>query len=401
MPGTPREIPILKIPYSTEDKRYISQETARVLDSGMLSMGRCTAAFEEAFAGFVGVDHCVAVSNGTAALEAILRALDVYGRAVIVPTNTFMATALAVMHAGARVVFADSDPATLCLDPADVERRLDDDVAAVIHVHIGGIMAPSVHRIASLCETRGIAFVEDCAHAQGSSLEGRAAGSIGIAGAFSFFPTKVLTTGEGGAITTRDPELDARARVIRNQGKDPHRGGRIGYPGHNLRISEMTAVLGMQQVDRAADIIHRRREVAAMYDALLEDVDTITPVAIPPGAVSTYYKYLANLPEGCDRTKVKRIMKEELGVSLTGEVYAELCHEEPLWDDYTYCGVPRAVGCSKPGCKCDVRQNDFPGADRLKDRHICLPLYPGLDEADARWVVTALERTVAEIGENG
>lgn len=400
MTASPRNVPILKIPYSGADKEYISEETDRVLDSGMLSSGARTEEFEKGFAGFCGVGHCIAVSNGTAALEVILRALDVHGRSVIVPTNTFMATALAVMHAGARVVFADSDPATLCLDPADVERRLDDDVAAVIHVHIGGIVAPAVDRIASLCHDRGVALVEDCAHAHGCTLEGRPAGSIGVAGAFSFFPTKVLTTGEGGAVTTDDPEIARRARIIRNQGKDPDRDGRIGYPGHNFRISEPTAVLGLQQMGRAEQLIAQRREVAATYDRLLRD-GPVAPVAIPPGAVSTYYKYIAYLPEDCDRTKVKQIMKEEHAVSLTGEVYAELCHEEPLWEDYTYCGAPRSVGCSKPGCKCGAVQNDFPGARRLKDRHICLPVYPGLAREDSEWVVAALEKTVARVGGNG
>src|ERR1039457_5595940 len=196
------KIPILRIPFYEEDRRFIEAGVEAILTSGELTMGRYTRQFEEQFADFVGSRFTVACSNGTAALELILRGLGIEGREIIVPTNTFMATPLAVMHSGNRVVFADSEPATLCLDIDDVERRVTDRTAGVILVHVGGIITPAVERLRKLCDEKRLYLIEDCAHAHGSSIDGTHAGALGVAGAFSFFPTKVMTTGEGGVVTT-------------------------------------------------------------------------------------------------------------------------------------------------------------------------------------------------------
>lgn len=383
-------IPILRIPFDGEDRRFVEQGMREVLDSGHLSMGPKTLRFEEAFAGWTGADHCISCSNGTSALEIILRAIDVTDREVIVPTNTFMATALAVLHAGGKVVFADADPTTLCLDADDVKAKITDRTAAVVHVHIGGVMSPALDAIAALCESNTIPLVEDCAHAHGCTYNGRSAGTIGIAGAFSFFPTKVLTTGEGGTITTNDPDLAARARVIRNQGKDPDRQNHIAYPGHNFRLSEFTAVIGLQQMRNADALIADRQRVAHDYDRLLAGNELVKPLAIPEGTTSSYYKYIAFIPPDIDRETIKKAMKEEHAVALTGEVYADPCHAEPIWDEYTYCGRPRSLGCLVPDCGCEQRQEGFPGAEQLSKSHICLPLYPGLSSADVEHVVTSL-----------
>src|SRR5262249_21616515 len=147
---------------------------------------------EVAFAARHSSTHAIAVSSGTSALEIILRTVGVDGREVIVPANTFFATAAAAVHAGARVVFADCDPATMAFAPDAVAARLPPQTAAVVAVHIGGLISPAITGVARLCEERGIPLVEDAAHAHGSSLDGRSAGTFGIAGAFSFYPTKVI-----------------------------------------------------------------------------------------------------------------------------------------------------------------------------------------------------------------
>jgi len=392
-------VPILRIPFSSEDKEFIASGIARVLASGTLTMGPRTSEFEEMFATYVGAKYCVATSNGTSALEVILRALGIRDRSVVVPTNTFLATALAVIHSGNRVAFADSDPATLCLDPKDLRRRMREDTAAVIIVHVGGIITPALGEIQQICAEFGIPLIEDCAHAHGCSIDGRRAGTLGIAGAFSFFPTKVLVMGEGGAITTNDEELRRRANIIRNQGKDPAQGNHIAEVGHNFRMSEITAVLGLQQLARADALVRDRQRIAARYDELLEAVNGIRVVAIPKGVRSSYYKYVAYLPDGCDRDKLKLLLKERYGVWLTGEVYADPCHAEPIWERYTLCGAERFAGAPRcllwPACGCDMPPGDFPGASRLSASHICLPVYPGLTEAEISRVVESLAAALA------
>jgi dTDP-4-amino-4,6-dideoxygalactose transaminase len=384
------QVPILKIPFDQQDMKLIHDGIDEITSSGMLNSGKWTREFEELFAAFADTRHCVSVNSGTAAIELILRARRVYGSSVIVPTNTFLATALAAIHAGNRVIFADSDPDTLSLDVADVERRIEPDTKAVLLVHIGGVISPAWKDLKQLCEDRGMYLIEDCAHAQGCEIDGISAGSLGIAGAFSFFPTKVMTTGEGGAIVTNDDEIATRARMIRNQGKNPDMGGRISELGHNFRMSEFTALMGVQQMRKAESVVAERRHIAEFYDRALVNIEGVRPVK--PWGPSGYYKYVAYLADGIDRAAVKSTMKSEYNVSLTGEVYADLCHAEPVWDSYTYTGAPRN------GHDDGYRQDGFPGAERIASSHICLPLYPGLSQEQLQHVVDSLAKTLARVG---
>ncbi|MEE9584216.1 MAG: DegT/DnrJ/EryC1/StrS family aminotransferase, partial [Candidatus Brocadiales bacterium] len=312
-----------------------------------------------------------------------------------------MATAYAVMQSGNRVIFADSSRDTLSLYAEDLKKRINPDTAAVMLVHIGGVITQEYYEIKKICEDNNLYLIEDCAHAFGCSIDNKKAGSLGIAGAFSFFPTKVVTTGEGGMITTDDEELYTNAMMIRNHGKNPAMGNRMSQFGYNYRLSEITAVFGVLQMKKAEEIAGARMEIAKTYDRLLAGNGCVGPLNIPSNASSTYYKYIVFLPEGCDRSEVKRIMKEKYEVSLTGEVYADLCHTEPIWQKYTYCGKLRnrnnvqKVDCTRwPDCGCKTLQDGFPGATYLSKRHICLPLYPGMREEECAHVVNSLLETV-------
>jgi len=394
------QVPILRIPFDQEDRQFLHNGIDELLDSGYLTLGKWTQQFEEMFASFSGTRYCTAVNSGTAAIEVIIRALGIEGASIIVPTDTFLATALAVVHSGNRVIFADSDPETLSLDIDDVERSITPDTKAVILVHIGGIISPQWRRLQQLCEDRRLYLIEDCAHAHGCSIDGKAAGTLGVAGAFSFFPTKVLTTGEGGVIVTNDEEIYRKSNMIRNQGKNPDMGNRISELGHNFRMSEMTALVGVQQMRKAEAVLDQRRHIAECYDHLLANVEGVRPVK--PFGPSGYYKYVVYLAEGIDRGKLKNVMRSDYEVSLTGEVYAELCHDEPLWETFTLCGKARNGGepvCSHPeGADCRARRTDFPKATYISNNHICLPLYPGLSDEQANYVVDSLAAALHQIG---
>lgn len=396
-----RQIPIIKIPFSESDVQFLDQNWRQVISSGMLTLGTHTRRFEELFQEFTGGKYAIAVSNGTSALEVIIRALGIESKSIIVPTNTFLASALAVAHAGNKVVFADSDPQSLSLDVDDVARKIDDDTAAVMVVHIGGIISPEIHRLRDLCESRRIHLIEDCAHAHGSTIGGTHAGLFGSAGGFSFFPTKSLTTGEGGMIITNNQTTYEKALMLRNQGKNPNIGGRISEFGHNWRISEITAVMGVQQMENSQEILNDRRRIAQFYDRALQEFNGFKPIKIPQDSTSSYYKYIGYLDDTVDRDEVKRIMKDTYGVSIPGEVYADLCHTEPVWDKYTLCGKRRSetedVQCLKwPACGCGNKTPDFQGAEYISKHHICLPMYPGLTDEDLKYVVHCLDRTLHE-----
>ncbi|MEK7233402.1 MAG: DegT/DnrJ/EryC1/StrS family aminotransferase [Elusimicrobiota bacterium] len=376
-------IPILRVPFDAEDRRFLHEGLEQILATGGLTMGSNTKAFEAEFSALCGVPHGVATSNCTTALEIILRAIGVEGGTVVVPTNTFIATAFAAVHAGARVVFADSDPETLCLCPKDLEKRLRPDTKAVILVHIGGVVTPAIEKIKNICDARNIPLVEDCAHAHGSSYKGIQAGAWGLAGAFSFFPTKVLVSGEGGLITTKDPALYEKAMMLRNHGKNPKLGNRISELGHNWRLSEMTALMALQQTRKAKALYAERRKTAACYDREFASFTQVRPLKLGQGVESTYYKYVIYLAPGVSRDALKKLLKDEFSVSLTGEIYDVPAHKEPVWAAH-----PETV----------VNADDsFPGAEKIAAQHACLPLYPGLTDEERVYVVDSLREALRKL----
>src|SRR5439155_22304288 len=174
----------------------------------------------------------------------------------------------------------------------------DDNTAAVVLVHIGGLVTPEVDAIAAVCRRRGAGLVEDAAHAHGAGFDGRPAGSFGTAAAFSFYPTKVMTSGEGGMIVTDDDRLDEEARVYRDQGKPGFLGGDHVRLGYAWRMSELHAAVGLVQLARLDEFVAVRRRIARLYDEALAAIPGITPVLAPEGSQPNYYKYLAVLDEG-------------------------------------------------------------------------------------------------------
>ena len=369
-----RPITAARLVFSDDDRARVLALIDDCLRTGSLTLGARTREFEEAFAARCGIPHAVAVSSGTAALEIILRALGVGGRQVVVPTNTFFATAAAVLHAGATVRFADVAADTMALSARTVAAALTDQTAAVIVVHIGGVISPEVPAIRDMCARRGIALVEDAAHAHGSSLDGRAAGAFGVAAAFSFYPTKVITSAEGGMIVTTDEGLAEEARIYRDQGKGSFLGAEHVRLGYAWRLSELHAAVGLVHLARLDEFIERRRSVAGLFDAALAEVANVDPLPVPAPAVSNYYKYIAMLAHDVPRDRLKSALRDDAGISLTGEVYATPLHRQPVFE-------PLSIG-------------SFPVAEDVCRRHICLPVHSDMTEREAARVVAALaERT--------
>ena len=212
------QIPAAKICFPEEDRKWILDKVNEVLSSGQLTLGKYGKEFEQKFAEYVGTKYAIAVNSGTSALEIILRALDIEGSSVIVPTNTFFASPASVIHAGGKVIFADVTD-NLCLDPDSVKQKIQKDTKGIIIVHIGGVVPPQIKEIQEICREHNLFLIEDAAHAHGSTLNGEPAGTFGDAAAFSFYPTKVMTSGEGGMIVTNNENIYRRALVFRDQGK--------------------------------------------------------------------------------------------------------------------------------------------------------------------------------------
>jgi len=372
------KVPPVKVYFPDEDQAKILQKIKEILSNGQLTMGKYGKEFEESFARYVGTKHAVAVSSGTGAIEICLRILGVEGREVLVPTNTFFATPAAVLHAGAKIRFVDADPDTFSIDVESLERSITRETVGVIVVHVGGIVTPKMDRIRRICEVNDLFLIEDAAHAHGSSLNGRMAGSFGKAASFSFYPTKVMTSGEGGIIVTNSQKIKEEALMYRDQGKASFTANIHDKLGYNWRMSEFHAIIGLSQFSRLGEFIKNRTRIARIYDGGLISIPGVTPLVLSPECKTNYYKYIALLDEDVDRAKLKSILRQEYGVGLSGEVYELPCHLQPIF---------------KGNCK----QKEFPHAEDVCQRHICLPIFANMTLDQANYVLSSLEAVLRKL----
>ncbi len=365
-------VPPTRIDFSPEDRAWITECISQVLESGRLTMGPFGEEFERELAAGMNVKHAVTVNSGTASLEIMLRAMNVAGKDVLVPANTFFATAAAVISAGGNPVLMDTDVATLSTSLAEIERRMTAKTVGIMIVHIAGFITAEMPAIAAFAQRKGIWLMEDAAHAQGSTLEGKHAGTFGLAGSFSFYPTKVMTSAEGVVIVTDDDTLANEARIYRDQGKASFLQNTHIRMGYNWRMSEPHAVIGLRHLHNLPSMIANRRRIAAHYDAALgKGNNGLTPVMAPKGCESNYYKYVVMLPEGIDRAAAKKWLRDERGVNCSGEVY-----EFPLH-------------------KHDVLRHLDPGnltqAEIACGRQLCLPIFASMTDAQADQVIDGVK----------
>lgn len=377
---TSRTVQPARVVFAPEDREQIAAAVTDILTSGILTLGPYTARFEQQFAAAHASsgEHAVAISSGTAALEILLRSIGVAGKDVIVPANTFYATAAAVIFAGARPVFADVDPATFALSPRTLTEALTSNTAAAVLVHIGGLITQHADELRSLCDARGIVLIEDAAHAHGATFDGRHAGSFGTAAAFSFYPTKVVTSGEGGMILTTSEVLADEARIYRDQGKGSFGSNHHIRLGYAWRLSELHAATGLVHLGRMEQSIIRRREVAARYDSALADGGVLQPLSEPAGSRGNYYKYIAMLPPGVDRAWFKQELAAKHQVRLAGEVYDLPLHRQPVLTQY-------------------APDHDLPVADEICASHVCLPIHSDMHDDEIAQVLAAIASVSATI----
>ena len=373
-------VPPVKSYFPQEDIEQIKMDVEKILKSGMLTIYTYTKEFENRFAEFCDVKQAVAVNSGTSALESALRAMKLKPEdAVLVPTNTFSATAAAVIFSGAKPVLTDINPKTLCMDTENVQKNITPKTRGVIVVHVGGLVCPEIQEIRELCQDKKLFLIEDAAHAHGSTINQKTAGSFGNAGCFSFYPTKVMTTGEGGMITTNNDEIAEKTRILRDQGKESFNSSIIIELGYNWRLPEISAAIGITQLKRLPEIIKNRNRTAKYYNKELEKIGGITPLNTPTNILNNYYKYVAFLEKGIDRETLKEKLRAK-GVRCSGEVYWPPLHLQPIYK--------QLLG---------VHEGDFPLAEAICKRMVCLPLYAQMTMEDMRYVIEKLQEVISEI----
>ena len=314
---------------------------ARAIESGWIAQGPRVAEFEAAFAEATETGHAVAVSSCTTALHLAMIVADVSaGDEVVVPSMSFIATANAARYVGAEAVFADVDPATLNLTPATVEPLLTDRTRAVILVDQAGVPA-DLAAMRALCDPRGITVVEDAACAAGATYHGRPAGAGADLATFSFHPRKLLTTGEGGMITTPDPEVAARLRRLREHGMNVSAAARHAESqpviehylelGYNYRMTDVQAAIGLVQLGRLGEIITRRRQLAQRYQRLLGQIPGLKMIADPDYGTTNFQSFWVALPDGFPVTRNELLQQlAAAGVSARRGIMAT--HLEPAYE---------------------------------------------------------------------
>jgi perosamine synthetase len=370
----------MTIPLARPDITDADREAVlEVLRGPTLAMGPRVAAFEQAMAEFAGVRHAVATNSGTSALHLIVRALGLQdGDEVITTPFSFVASSNCLLFERARPVFADIERKTLNLDPARVEAAITRHTKAILAVDVFGHPAdwPTLEAIA---QRHKLLLIEDSAESLGSALSERRCGSFGRAAVFAFYPNKQITTGEGGMVLTSDDRVAALCRSLVSQGRSEsgewllH--ARLGY---NYRMDEMSAALGLAQLERFEEILAARAQVASWYAEALASVKGVEAPCVASGVTMSWFVYVVRLAEGFTREDRDWVLRglETRGIGCRN--YFQPIHLQPFYRDLL-----------------GTKEGDFPITESVAARTIALPFYNRLSRGEVETVVEALAELVA------
>jgi len=354
-----------------------------VMRSGMLAQGAVVTQFENEFAEFCGTKEAVGINSGTAALHAALLALGIAdGDEVIVPSFTFIATATAVSMCGARPVMVDVDPKTYTINPDEVAKQISSKTKAVIGVHLFG-QPFDVAPVKEICEDNGLFLIEDCAQAHGSVYKGKKVGGFGDAGCFSFYPTKNMTTGEGGMVTTDDLRLAEKVRRVINHGQsEKYLHTELGF---NLRMSNLNAAIGRVQLSRLDGFNKKRQENAAFYNDNLNCTGISTPFC-RDDSVHVYHQYVVELGDEfkMDRESFMNFLREK-GIG-SAVHYPIPVHMQPLYNpDFNKAD-------NKTDNKAYYHKVDCPVSEELSKKVLSLPVHPGVGISECEYICETINR---------
>lgn len=361
-----------KIYFPSEDYDSIFQGVEEILSSGMLTLGKNTKEFESKLSKLLHDRDVVAVNSGTGALEMSGLVLELKGSEVIVPSNTFIATALSFHRVGCHLRFGDCDKVYGSLTLNEVKRLHNEKTKAVVVVHIGGIIAPDIFKIRDYCKEHNLYLIEDAAHALGSSYKGIQAGTFGDMGTFSFFATKVITSAEGGVIVMSNPNLVKDLNIYRDQGKKDSSTNLHVRFGSNWRLSEIHALLGLYQFNRLDEFISLRGGVAKRYYEELnnDDFNVLLP---PKDSITNWYKVIVNVSENIDIPLLKTKLGEK-EIRLGGEVYQTPCHKQPVFKTHS--------------------NDNLPNTDQFCNNHICLPISANMTDNEVEHVIDSIKKEI-------
>lgn len=365
-------IPIFKLEFSDDYIEKYQKGAKEVLSGKKIIEGKFVKKFENYFASKIGCKYAVMTNNCTSALTISLLSLNIKGKTVIIPSNTFFATAIACENAGNNIKLVDISRKTLSIDPESLEHIIsknrqdnENEIGAVVIVHIGGIISKDIKKIKEICKSNNIYLIEDAAHAHFSKLEDMRAGTIGDIASFSFFPTKVMTTGGGGIITTNNINLYDKCKSLKDFGRNIENIEICERIGINSQVPEMVGLMGCLELERVDERIKKRNELLDIYSKRLESVEF--EVLKQEKGECCYYKCIV-----ISKINYKFIFDycKERNVTLTGKVYKIPVHKQPIFEKYD-------IGLLK-------------NTELMCKNHFCPPLYPELTVDEVNYVCDVL-----------
>jgi len=370
----------MKVPYfvpwiTNQDKNSVT----KALNQRWLTNGPNLIKFEKRFQKFIGTKYAIGVGSATHALHLSMRSLDIGPNdEVIVPTFTFAASANSVIFCGAKPVLVDVDLSTFNIIPKKIERKITKKTKGIIVVHYGG-QSCDMEEILSIAKKHGLFVVEDCAHALGSTYHNKKCGNIGQTGCFSFYPTKIITTGEGGMVTTNKSTIFKKISTLKNQGMNiiptkREQKAQWKYDvidlGYNYRLDEIRSALGLSQMSRISEINKRRIKTARHYDRLISKIKGITIPLHKKNRNHIYHLYTIKIEKNYHLTRdklFKKLHKKGIGASVQYNPLHLMSYNKNLY-----------------------KKNDFPNANILKDCVISLPIFPTMTPKQIEYVVSNL-----------
>lgn len=349
-----------------DEIKDLQKTFGEILKSGQLILGKYTECFESAFAEYIGSKYAISLNSATSALEVLCSIKNISGKKIAVPSNTNFASVIAIIKAGGIPIYMEMTKEYFAPN-LDILKEVhsENKISGVMWVHIGGIIAPDFIEVAEFCKTNGLCLIEDCAHSHGSLIDGESSGNIGDGGAFSFFPTKVMTTMEGGMITTNSKDEAELVKSYRNQGKRFAAFGGLHYdPGNSWRLSEIAAYMGIIQLSKLDQMISRRQNAVNILSEELFRNDIFFCDTSHMDKCSQY-KFIIPFDEDKKAIKIKEKLSEK-SIFCGGGVYEVPCHLQPVFEEIPY------------------NAKKLKNTEKYCPNHICPPITSGTTSEDAK-----------------
>lgn len=357
--------------FPAEVRHAIGRDIDGILESGRLMMGPWAKKFEALFATLTGCEHAVSVSTATNALQITLSHIGIEGKDVLVPAGSFITDVSVIEFAGGRPILVDMNPRSLALDLDDLKRKLTPQTTAMIWVHLTGMIAEDFQAIQGFARDHNLFLLEDASHAHGATVDGVSAGGLGDAGVFSFYPTKIVTSGTGGMLTTDNAALARFARELRLFGKQEGTGEVVHY-GNDWFLDEIRACVGYHHACLLSDQIETRRALANQYHQCLANQPGLRLLEVPNTVNPAWYQYPVFLDEDIDRAALMTVLKSTHGFEAKG-IYRPT-HEEHIFRRFD--------------------DGSLRHTEETLHRSLCLPMHPGLAEQDVSRISEALVREI-------